>query len=183
MFRQGVERTSIPDIQAAAGVSPSQIYHYYGDKQGLVRAVIGHQIEATLDHQRPVLDHLDRIEALEAWRDDAIALQEQRHYQGGCEVGSLASELVESNSDFRADLVAAFARWEAPIRNGLRAMKDRGDLRAEADPDALALALLAALQGGVLLAQIRRDVAPLRAVLDTVIDQIRSLSSTSEHRS
>ena len=176
MAKQGVAGTSIDDVRAAGGVSASQIYHYFGDKQGLVRAVIGFQIDATLDDQRPLLDNLDSIEALEAWRDMAIANQESRSCEGGCDVGSLAGELVETSADARRDLVVAFERWEAPVRDGLRAMHERGELRADADPDYLATALLAAVQGGVLLTQIRRDPTPLRAAMDAVIGHIRSLT-------
>jgi hypothetical protein len=55
-------------------------------------------------------------------------------------------------------------------------MYARGDLRRSADPDALALALLTALQGGLLMTQIRRDPAPLRAVLDAVLAHIENLT-------
>lgn len=48
-------------------------------------------------------------------------------------------------------------------------MRDRGDLIPAADPDSLAQALLAAMQGGMLLTQTFRDVAPLRASLDAVL--------------
>ena len=40
MFRQGVAGTTTEQVQAAAGVSASQIFHYFGDKRALVRAVI-----------------------------------------------------------------------------------------------------------------------------------------------
>ena len=175
--QQGVAGTSIDDVRAAAGVSASQIYHYFGHKQGLVRAVIGFQIDATLEVQKPFLEHLDSIQALEAWRDWAISAQTERDCHGGCDVGSLVSELVESNPDARQDLALAFDRYEAPIRDGLRVMHDRGDLVPEADPEALATALLAAVQGGVLLTQVRRNTAPLKAAMDAVISHIRSLST------
>ncbi|MGQ4444728.1 TetR/AcrR family transcriptional regulator, partial [Streptomyces violaceoruber] len=42
-----------------------------------------------------------------------------------------------------------------------------------ADPDRLALALLTALQGGLLMTQTRRDTIALEAVLNTMIDHIR----------
>nr|WP_308217722.1 hypothetical protein [Streptantibioticus silvisoli] len=48
-------------------------------------------------------------------------------------------------------MAAGFALWEKSIRDGLHAMRDRGVLRCEADPDRLGLALLTALQGGLLL--------------------------------
>ena len=175
MFHRGVAGTSIPDVQAAAGVSASQIYHYFGDKHGLVSAVIDHQIEATLDGQRPLLDRLDSIEALEQWRDAALANQRAQDCEGGCPIGSLASELAETDPGTRTALVTAYDRWEAPIRAGLIAMHERGELRPEADPDELATAMMAAVQGGLLLTQVRRDPEPLRAALTTVIERIRSL--------
>jgi hypothetical protein len=92
-------------------------------------------------------------------------------------MGSPASELADVNEDARLDLVSGFAQWESAIRNGLAAMRERGELRDDADPDRLALATLAALQGGLLLTQIRRDVAPLQAALDAAIGYIRTLAS------
>jgi hypothetical protein len=56
-------------------------------------------------------------------------------------------------------------------------MHDRGDLRREADPDQLALATLAAVQGGLLLTQTRRDTLALEAALDTVLAHIESFSA------
>ncbi len=76
MFAKGVAGTSIPDLQKEANVGASQIYHYFGDKQGLVRAVIDHQVEASMNSQRPILDHLDSFEALRAWCDCAVARQQ-----------------------------------------------------------------------------------------------------------
>lgn len=177
MFKKGVGGTSIPDVQEAAGVSASQIYHYFGDKQGLVRAVIAHQIDATLEQQRPVLDSLDSFEALEMWRDGAIAVQKSRDCAGGCEIGSLAGELVETDALTREDLVAAFNRWETPIRTGLARMRERGELSADADPASLATAMLAAVQGGLLLTQIRRSTVPLHVTVTAVIEHIRSFAT------
>jgi hypothetical protein len=51
-------------------------------------------------------------------------------------------------------------------------MHEHGRLDPEADPDALSLALLAAVQGGLLLSQIHRSTRPLETALDTVLDHI-----------
>lgn len=58
-------------------------------------------------------------------------------------------------------------------------MRKRGALRPEADPDALALAstLLAMLLGGTLLAQARRDAAPLRAAVAMMMARVESFSA------
>lgn len=74
-------------------------------------------------------------------------------------------------------MAASFSRWEAGIRNGLRAMHARGELRTDAAPDNLALATLAALQGGLLLTQIQRQTRPLEVALDAMLDHVASLTA------
>ncbi|WP_327003107.1 hypothetical protein OHA72_49835 [Dactylosporangium sp. NBC_01737] len=54
-------------------------------------------------------------------------------------------------------------------------MHHRGNLTG--NPDDLALGLLTALQGGLLMTQIHRDVRPLEVALDTVLDRIASLTT------
>ncbi|GHE24006.1 TetR/AcrR family transcriptional regulator [Streptomyces thermodiastaticus] len=175
MYERGVAGTSTEDILKAARVtSPSQLYHYFGDKRALVQAVVRHQTERVLRFQRPLLSRLDSFEALQAWRDAVVQAQHARDCRGGCPMGSLAAELSDHDPEARAQLVAGYAQWEGAIRDGLRAMQQRGELDADADTGRLALALLTALQGGLVMTQIRRDTTALEAALDTMIDQIRS---------
>ena len=172
MFRRGVAGTSTEDVRAAAQVSNSQLYHYFADKNALVRAVIEYQADEIIDGQRPLLDELDSLAAFRQWRDMLVDLQRQRHCEGGCPLGSLSSELAETDESARTALAASFDRWESPIRDGLRRMRDRGELHHDTDVDRLALGTLAALQGGLLLTQAKRDVSPLEAALDLAISQI-----------
>src|ERR1700743_770245 len=111
VFAQGVARTGIEDVQLRAGVSASQMYHYFAGKDDLIRAVIAHQTEGILAAERPVLDELESFDALERWRDLLIELQEQRHCVGGCPIGSIAAELADNDSPARADLVQLFEPW------------------------------------------------------------------------
>jgi TetR/AcrR family transcriptional regulator, transcriptional repressor for nem operon len=175
VFEHGVANTSIEDVKEAAGVSSSQLYHYFGDKQALIHAVIAHQSDAVIAAQEPLLGKLDSLDALRAWRDQAVAIQRQLHCKGGCPIGALAGELAESDPEARADLAAGFARWEDAIAAGIRAMHDRGELPAEVDPDRLALALLAAHQGGLVLTQVRREPTALEASLDAMIEHVVEL--------
>ena len=55
MFDGGVSGTAIEDVRAAAGVSSSQVYHYFKDKKALVEAVIEHQTETVVGGQEPML--------------------------------------------------------------------------------------------------------------------------------
>jgi TetR/AcrR family transcriptional repressor of nem operon len=174
MHRQGVAETSIDQVKSAAGVSSSQLYHYFADKQALVSAVVVHQTERVLGVQEPLLAALDSVASLRAWRDAIVELQSRYGTEGGCPIGSLASELSERDPAHRDALALAFDRWESGIRNGLERMRDRGELRADADPAALAVGTLAALEGGLLLGQVRRSTSPLKAALDQALDHIEA---------
>jgi TetR/AcrR family transcriptional repressor of nem operon len=176
MFERGVAGTSTEDVLAAARVSNSQLYHYFADKNALVQAVIAHQTDEILTGQEPLLSSLDSVDALRAWRDQLVALQQARHCVGGCPLGSLSNELAESNETARIALADGFARWESPIREGLHRMLDRGELPPGTDVDGIALGVLAALQGGLLLTQAMRDVAPLQAGLTLAVDHIQELT-------
>ncbi|MEV6286187.1 TetR/AcrR family transcriptional regulator [Kribbella sp. NPDC051770] len=174
MYERGVAGTSTEDVLAAAGVrSPSQLYHYFGDKRALVQAVIQYQTEFVLSFQKPLLSRLDSFEALEAWRDAVVERQAARNCEGGCPIGSLAGELADRDTRARGELAETFGQWEQAIRDGLASLQDRGELDPAADVDELALVLLTALQGGLLMTQVRRDTTALHAVLTATIDYLR----------
>jgi TetR/AcrR family transcriptional repressor of nem operon len=183
IFTRGVAGTSIDDVRRAADVSGSQMTHYFTDKQSLVRAVVAWQAETVLElHQLSVLGELDTFEALDLWAELNIARQKRLACEGGCSFGSLAGELAEQDPEIRADLAEGFQRWEALFRHGLRLMKRRGDLRPESNPDELAICLLAALQGGMLLTRTTRDIRPLEVTLKAVLAHVRSFATDSAER-
>lgn len=181
IFEKGVAHTTIEDVRAAADVSSSQLYHYFDDKPALVRAVIDHQADILVSNQARF--DLSDLKGLREWRDWVVALQRSTGCRGGCPIGSLGSELAESEDLARTHVAEGFTRWEIELRRGLREMQASGRLAPEANPDALALALLTALQGGLLLTQIQRDTAPLEAVLDSMLELIAILARDEKRRS
>jgi len=127
IYERGVAGTTLDDVKAAAGVSGSQMYHYFPDKEELVQAVIRYQADVIAGNQRQA--DLSSAEGLRAWRDMVIAQASNGEGMGGCPLGSLVGQL--------------------------------GQTDPTPDPDALAVTLLATLQGGLLLAQAQRDTRPL----------------------
>jgi hypothetical protein len=119
---------------------------------------------------------------LRAWGAAVVEVQHQLRCRGGCPIGSLGSELAETDPDARFDIDGSFQRWADAIRDGLRSMQASGHLAASANPDDLAIALLAALQGGFLLGQVQRSTRPLRIALDatfTLIETYATISASS----
>ncbi len=164
---RGVTATSNDDILAAAGASHSQQYHYFTDKDDLVAAVIAERVEQVLSHQKSLLADLDSVEGLRLWRDAIVALQEDRECRDACPIGSLVGELSERDPRSRQAFVAAFERWHEAIRHGVERMRELGEISPAADPDSLALAVLAVLEGGLLLTQVTRSTSRLEQGLDS----------------
>jgi TetR/AcrR family transcriptional repressor of nem operon len=176
MFDDGVANTGIEDVYREANASSSQIYHYFGDKQGLIRAVVEYRAAGAVAHADPLNSSLDSVAALRAWAKYHVDGQRKRNFTGGCMLGSLVSQVSEVQPETRPQFAEGFSGWAGTIAAGLHAMQDRGDLEDTADPDGLATALLAALEGGLLLTQVQRDIRPLEVSMATVIDRIESLT-------
>ena len=166
IHERGVAGTTLEDVKAAAGVSGSQLYHYFPDKDELVQAVIDYQAGTIVDHQRHALRGADGVED---WRDMVITAAERTQAKGGCPLGSLVGQLAESDPEARALIAAGFDRWAAAIGDKLRSLHADGKLPPGIDPDDLATTLLATLQGGLLLAQVRRDARPFETAVDTLL--------------
>ena len=85
--------------------------------------------------------------------------------------------MAETDAVARLAAARGLRRWEGRIRDGFQAMHARGGLAPGADPDDLALATLAALQGGLLLTQLQRDTRPLEVTLDAMLDRVQTLTT------
>ncbi|MBB5790275.1 TetR family transcriptional regulator C-terminal domain-containing protein [Jiangella mangrovi] len=175
MYVKGVSSTTLDEVRAASGTSKSQLYHHFADKEQLVRAVVALRAEQIIEREQAALLRLRSFNGLLRWRDALVqrnALQKGAH---GCMLGSLAVEVSDQDDVARSALAETFGEWEGLIEAGLRRMQEARTLAADADPRKLATGLMAALQGGYLLAQAAHDTTPMEIALDLALDHIRTL--------
>lgn len=175
--QHGVAGTSTDDVRKAAGVSGSQLYHYFDSKQALVRAVITHRAGAETVVGHPMFARLDSFDALQAWADAAVDNVEHGSAYGACTLAMLAGSMTPGDEQTRDELCTAFLRQQEMLLTGLRSMRDKGDLRPEADLDELSMALLTALQGGTLLSETMKTTAPMRSSMQAALSYIRSFAA------
>lgn len=171
---RGVARTSLDDVRGASGTSKSQLYHYFEDKSALVRAVVQRQVEVVLSPGDDGLDEVSTLADLQHWRDRIVGANSGSRCGDGCPLGRLTHELSDSDDTSRALLVDGFAGWQQRLACALRRIRDHGELRTDADPDALALGLLGAVQGGLLLTNATRSPTALAGALDLALAGIRA---------
>lgn len=173
MYARGVNATTLDDVMTASGTSKSQLYQHFSNKQALVQEVIAVQARVVLDRHGLLLKQANSLRGLERWSDAIVQLVATRRGAYGCELGSLASELADQDEDARAVLAEYFQYWESTLADTLRRLQAKGVLAGDANPGDLATSMIAALQGGYLLAQVSRDADPMRIALDMAMDHIR----------
>ncbi|HEY0237056.1 MAG TPA: TetR/AcrR family transcriptional regulator [Friedmanniella sp.] len=170
----GIGGTTLDGVRAATLTSKSQLFHYFpGGKSELVREVASWEGEQLLAAQLPWLDDLSSWESWHAWRDALVA-----YYLGlgrwACPIGSLAWEAAATDPDLARFVAHSMSLWRGKLADGIRRMRAGGNVGTAVDPERLAAAILAAVQGGLMLSQPERSSWPLEAALDSLLDVLRS---------
>jgi TetR/AcrR family transcriptional regulator, transcriptional repressor for nem operon len=173
---RGVTGTSLDEVLAAAGAGKGQFYHYFRSRDELVAAAVGLRCEQVLTDLGAALGSVASMTGLA----EALAGFVQRFEQmglPGCPIGTLATEVVENNEGARQHAAAAFDAWEKLFADALARIRERGELRPEASPSRLATALLASIEGGMVLSMTRKDPTSMRIATDAGLAQIQRFST------
>jgi TetR/AcrR family transcriptional repressor of nem operon len=167
-----VAGTSLDAVMTASATSRSQLYHYFADKDALIGEVIKTQLGRVIAAQEPRLREVSSWEGLQRWCDHLVTATRETQGVGGCPLGSLVSELADRSDSARLELAQSFAEWQSYLSTGFAVMRDNGELTADVDVDDLALTVMSALQGGLLMAQTTRSARPLELALEMALGHI-----------
>jgi TetR/AcrR family transcriptional regulator, transcriptional repressor for nem operon len=179
IYTKGVHTTNNEQLRRAAGVSGSQLNHYFPTKESLVLAVIAWQADRVLAfHRGERFASFHDLDTFRKWADSYVAYE--RAYQEGCTLGSLASEIIKTDLDVHDELANAFDQWRNIFRDGIQHMQQLGRINTDANPTQLANLLLSAFQGGMLLAQVAQDITPLKDALQAAIDHLQTFEKSPE---
>ena len=182
IHRRGVHGTSVDEVLTASEAGKSQFYHYFDGKDDLIRGVLDYQVHRIFEEQAPHLEHLDSFEGIARWFDAVVESHRRRRLVGGCPIGSLAAEMADWDPELAREIDTVFDRWETALAAGLSRMRERRELREDADPDTLAGFVVAVQQGAILLARTGKDPTPLRTALDHALRYLRSYGVGADRR-
>ena len=149
IHKQGVEKTTIADVAAAADVPVGNVYYYFKTKD----EIVGAAIEGHAGDVRTLLSSLERHRTPQARLKALVgALMDQRELvaEYGCPLGTLCSELDKRGEGLDlagSQLLGLPVDW---AEQQFRAMRRR-------DARDLAVALIASYQGIALLTNTFRD--------------------------
>ena len=170
---RGIAATSLDDVLMAAGAGKGQFYHYFHGRDELAAAAVGHRCAQVVAGLTEALGGVSSLAGLEHALAGFIGGFEQAGLPG-CPIGTLSAEVADRNEEARLRAAAGFDAWERLLAAALERMRQRGELRADADPAVLATGLLASIEGGLVLSQARKDAASLRIAVDAGLGQVRA---------
>jgi len=176
MVDRGVAAVSLDEVGRVTSTSKSQMYHYFADKDELVAAVVICVRDRILGFQRGLLEAAETVDDVAHWADAIVAFHRQAARWPGCPLGTLAGELTSKSGSGRSDIGEAFDSWLLLLQDAVVRLQRSGRLRPDADPERLAMATLASLQGGLLLSRALQDESPLSVALDAAVDHLRSFA-------
>ncbi|MGP4075925.1 TetR/AcrR family transcriptional regulator [Halobacillus sp. K22] len=161
---KGYEATKLSDILKASDIGKGQFYHYFASKRELGLAIVDHYV-AMWNHeliQGVFLSPISSKEKMDKMLEWAVNYHESIPRISGCPFGNLAIEMSEHDEEFRSKINGLIDQW---ILNLAEVMKD---LRGEAQALQQARAIVAQIEGGILLMKSYQDISILKDIIEAI---------------
>jgi AcrR family transcriptional regulator len=173
---RGFAGTSMGDVSAATGLEKGGVYNHFDSKDALALAAFEYAATLVLDRvEAAVRSRTDGPGQLEAMFDVYRRLPEEPFVKGGCPILNTAVEADDTHPTLRSRARGAMNAWIAITRRAIETGKADGAFRSDVDAAAAAAAIVAGLEGGVLLAKLYRDAAWATAVTGQLRAYVESL--------
>ena len=165
---QGFQNTSISNIIAATGVKKGNLYYYFPSKEELGLAVLldardefFHILDNSLFGETPTQKIIHSCNSI-------MELMQQTNFVGGCLFGNTALEMTDSNSRFGKIIQEIFSHWTERIEHELQQAANMGILNSPLPIDSLATAIVAILEGGIMLSRVYQNKNGLEDCILTI---------------
>ena len=83
MHVRGITATTMEDVRVASGTSKSQLYHYFADKDALVREVVRAQTQKVISGHEAELEAIHSMTGLRRWRNRVVQATREAGGVGG----------------------------------------------------------------------------------------------------
>lgn len=167
LLEHGYNDLGIQALLTATRIPKGSFYHHFKDKEDFALQVLDQymrEVHAGLDaclgdNGRPPLERV---------RCFFEMTQESYREQGymGCLLGGLGQELSGVNEVFRRKIEECFSEMAERMAICLEEARHDGDISADSDSWQMANVLIDCWEGAALRSRLRREAAPLNAMLD-----------------
>lgn len=159
---RGYFGTSMADLVRATGIEKGGIYNHFSSKDQLAEEAFDYaygltrqRILATMQTADTPLDQLQGF--LTAFASQVF----NPSVPGGCPVLNTAIEADDAHPGLRERAYNAATEWLNLIITTVEEGQQRGEIRAEIDPTAVATLLVTTLEGTIMLCKLLRSRSPM----------------------
>ena len=166
ILEKGFVGTSVDDICAAARLTKGSFFHYFKSKDRLGVELLRKYCESSKTAFKTCCcpqekDPLKRV----YWFLDLMIKKARRKAATGCLLGCMAQELSDTHPEIRSISARGFPGMAEALKRDLAEAKARYKPKASVDPQGLADHFVAVLEGGMLVAKVRRTPGAMEANL------------------
>jgi AcrR family transcriptional regulator len=166
-WRSGYSSTSLDEISAATGMNRPSLYAAFGDKHTLYLKALERYWQRSLVTMRDALADGDQAldETLMRAYDGQLSIyfSDDGLPRGCFAIGTATTEAVD-DPEIRSALSEGLQTLDADLETRLRMARERGELKADADPAALAMLASATLHSIAIRARAGVPRAELREI-------------------
>jgi len=169
----GYEGTSMSLLTEAIGMTKGAIYGNFKDKDEIAReafeynlSMVSNQIAAVVGTRK---NACDKLIAFATFYIDNFARITKT---GGCPILNAAVDTDNSDLPIRSDVLRAIEKWLDSVVQNLDSGTRKGEIREDVDPAEFASLFVSSIEGGIMLAKVTGDPAPLASAVNHIIDMV-----------
>jgi TetR/AcrR family transcriptional repressor of nem operon len=176
---KGFLSTSIQDILSAAGTSKGGFYNHFKSKEELFFAVLAAARQIWRDKHLTGLDQIDRPVAkvrklLQNHRD--FYLKDTECLPGGCIFVTLMVELDDQLPQLAQEVNQGFRKLKDMINRLLEEGKASGELKPEADADAVTEMIFSGILGATIAYSMDKSPTNADRTINAMLDYLQRLA-------
>lgn len=168
MYARGYEAVSVADLCTAADARKGSFYHWWPSKRDLALAMLDRAWERNRERLfEPVFDNGDSVVVkfrayAELLADGLVASRDKSGLVSGCRYGNFAVELSTRDEVIRSRVAATLGRIRGVFESAIEDAIEAGEVSRSVDAGDTACAILAQMEGLMVLAKANEDPDMLR---------------------
>lgn len=178
LFNQrGYEATSISDVMTATGLQKGGVYRHFDTKDELALAAFDYAVGILRERFVAAFRDLDSpVQKLHAIIQVYERIPVDPPVPGGCPMMNAAIEADDTNPALRQRAAGVMDDLRRVIRRTVREGQQRGELDAQASPDAVAVVLICTLEGAVMMSKLYGNQNPMRIAVRHMEQYVASMT-------
>lgn len=175
--QKGFAGTSMNDIMKATGLSKGGLYGNFGNKEQIAVAAFEHAVDKVTEQVRlrtRVWKHpVDKLKAVVTFYRERIL---NPPVEGGCPIQNTSIDADDNNPVLRDRVIHALNEWRDRMVYILEKGKSRGQINKEVDSESFATQFIGTLEGGIMLAQLYKDVQYFDTMATVLLRMVEGLT-------